>query len=82
VKWGRGGYDGDIPEEVTMTQLHPQFVVDAGGEKCSVLLPIDEYEELLECLEDVLDLKEIERQRDEPRCSLESLIADMAKDRK
>lgn len=61
-----------------MTQLHPQFVVDARGEKCSVLLPIDEYEELLECLEDILDTEEIERQEGEPLYSLDSVSADRA----
>lgn len=39
-----------------MTVLHPQFVTNADGVPVSVLLPLTEYEELLERLEDLEDL--------------------------
>jgi len=33
-------------------QLHPQFVVDAEGKKTAVILPVEEYEAILEDLAD------------------------------
>jgi len=50
-----------------MNQIHPQYLVDAEGKPQAVLLRIGEFEELLECAEDVLDLQEMERLKDEPR---------------
>jgi len=52
-----------------MNQFHPQYLVDEEGKPRSVLLAINEFEELLECAQDVLDLQEIERLREEPRTS-------------
>jgi hypothetical protein len=52
-----------------MTQIHPQYVVDAEGHRQSVLLPIEEFEELIECAQDVLDAAEIDRLRSEPKYS-------------
>jgi len=37
----------------TEENLHPQYVMDASGEPTAVLLPIDEYRELLEDLQDL-----------------------------
>jgi hypothetical protein len=39
-----------------MTALHPQFVTDPDGKRLSVLLPLAEYEALIERLEDLEDL--------------------------
>jgi PHD/YefM family antitoxin component YafN of YafNO toxin-antitoxin module len=39
-----------------MTALHPQFVNDPDGKRLSVLLPIAEYEALMERLEDLEDI--------------------------
>ena len=49
------------------TSLHVQYVVDAHGTPKNALLPIEEFEELVECAEDVMDGAEIERLRTEPR---------------
>ena len=38
-----------------MTEFHPHFVTDANGKRLSVLLPIVEYEAMLELLEDWQD---------------------------
>lgn len=59
-----------------MNQIHPQYVVDAEGKAQSVLLTISEFEELIECVQDVLDLQEIEQLRSEPRVSWEQVKAD------
>ena len=36
---------------MTLPQLHPKFITDEGGVKTAVILPIEEYEELLEDIE-------------------------------
>ncbi len=48
-------------------KLDVQYIVNADGQKEKVLLPIDQFEELMECVQDVLDKEEIERLRDQPR---------------
>ena len=55
------------------TQLHPQYVTDESGKKTAVILPIAEYEEFLEDLEDLALAAE---RRDEPTVSHEELVAD------
>ncbi len=47
-----------------------QFLTDASGEKIAAVIPIVEYEELLE---DLNDLAFIAERRDEPRVSLEEV---------
>ncbi|MBK1704266.1 hypothetical protein [Halochromatium glycolicum] len=41
-----------------MPELHPQFLTSPDGERLSVVLPIAEYEALIERLEDLEDLQE------------------------
>ncbi len=50
-------------------KLHPQYVVDEKGQPCSVLLSIEEYRELLENAQDVIDSALIDEVRDAPRVS-------------
>lgn len=38
--------------------LHPQYIVDPQGHRTSVLLPIDEFETLLEDLSDLAAIAE------------------------
>ena len=40
-----------------MTTIHPQFITDATGNKISVILPIAEYQALIEELEDQDDVR-------------------------
>ena len=40
-----------------MTLLHENFVTDAKGNKIAVLLPIKDYNKILEELEDLEDIK-------------------------
>lgn len=47
-------------------QLHPQFLMNEQGQKNSVLLPVEEFYELLEDLE---DLAVCDERRDEPTYS-------------
>jgi hypothetical protein len=41
--------------------LHPQYIVDSDGEKRGVLLPLAEYNRLLELLEDALDAADLDQ---------------------
>ena len=50
--------------------MNTQFVVDESGKKTAVILPVEEYEELLE---DIHDLTVIAERKDEPTISLEEL---------
>jgi PHD/YefM family antitoxin component YafN of YafNO toxin-antitoxin module len=47
-----------------------QFVTDGEGRKVAVVLPVEEYEELLE---DLQDLAVIAERRDEPRVAWEDM---------
>ncbi len=46
-----------------MTRANARYVVDSTGRKVSVILPVSEYEELLE---DLSDLAVVAERRDEP----------------
>ena len=46
--------------------LHPQFVIDETGKRRSVLLPIEEYRDLMESLQDVLDAPLIDEAKQDP----------------
>ena len=47
--------------------LHPQYVIDEKGQRRSVLLSIEEYQELLESAQDVIDAALIDEVRADPR---------------
>ena len=57
-----------------MITLHPQYVTDEEGNRVSVLLPLDEFEALLEDLEDLRDALQV---RDEPTVPWESAKAEL-----
>lgn len=57
-----------------MSALHPQFVTDENGNRVSVLLPLGEYEALLE---DLADLQDALKARDEPSIPWESVKAEL-----
>jgi gamma-glutamylcyclotransferase (GGCT)/AIG2-like uncharacterized protein YtfP len=40
-----------------MVTLHPQYIRDANGEKSLVVLPVEEFDTILEQLEDIEDVK-------------------------
>jgi len=50
--------------------MDTQFIVDEAGKKTAVILPVQDYEELLE---DIHDLAVIAERKDEPTISLEEL---------
>ncbi|MGC9314996.1 MAG: hypothetical protein ACP5G4_05110 [bacterium] len=53
-----------------MSKVQKQFLVDEEGRKTAVLLPLEEYEEMLE---DIEDLAVIAERRDEPTISFDEL---------
>ncbi|WP_019864729.1 hypothetical protein [Methylovulum miyakonense] len=54
--------------------IQPQYITDANGQKLSVILPIDDY---LELLEDLEDLATIAERKDEATFSLEDVIKEL-----
>jgi len=59
------------------TTLHPQFVTNEAGERTAVILPIDEFQELLE---DIDDLAAVADRRNEPTVSHEDVLATLKAD--
>jgi hypothetical protein len=57
--------------------LQAKYVTDEKGNKTAVILPIEEFEELLEDLQDLAVLVE---RRDEPAISHEEVIARLKRD--
>jgi len=62
---------------MTATALHAHYVVDDTGQKISVILPMNEFEELLEALADLAALAE---RRDEPTVAHAEVIAGLKAD--
>lgn len=63
----------------TAEELHPEFVLDVDGNKKAVLLPIEEYEKLLE---DLSDLSVAAERRDEKTVSHEQVLKEFNTDGK
>ena len=53
-----------------MRKFQEQYIVDEKGERTAVILPIEEYEELLE---DLHDLAIIAERRDEPTINFQEI---------
>ena len=60
-----------------MKEFQGQYVVNEKGQKTAVILPVEEYEELLE---DIHDLAIIAERRDEPTITFEELKKKLRKD--
>ena len=54
-----------------------RYIVDSEGKKVAVILPIEEYEELLE---DLHDLAVVAERRDEPTIPFDELIERLKRD--
>jgi PHD/YefM family antitoxin component YafN of YafNO toxin-antitoxin module len=57
--------------------LHPQYITDEAGKRVSVVLPVAEYEELMEDMEDLAAMAE---RRDEPGIPHDEVIAELKRD--
>jgi len=58
----------------TLPELHPQFITNPSGDKTAVILPIEEYNEILEDLE---DLAAIAERIDEPTIPHEKVLKEL-----
>ena len=61
----------------TMPQFHPEYVTDGEGNRKAVILPIEEYEGLLEDLEDLAVVAERKQESTIPH---EQLLEELNKD--
>ncbi len=61
----------------SIRELQAQYITDAAGNKTAVILPLEEYEELLEDLQDLAALAE---RRDEPTIPHEEVVARLKRD--
>lgn len=61
----------------SIRELQAQYVTDEKGNKTAVILPIEDFEELLEDIEDLATLLE---RRDETAVSFDEVIAKLKKD--
>jgi hypothetical protein len=57
-----------------LNQIHPQYITDAYGEKTAVVLPIAEFQELLE---DIDDLAAVAERREEATLPHEQVLAEL-----
>ncbi len=62
---------------VQIRELQAQYVTDENGKKTAVILPIEEFEELME---DLADLAVLLERRDEPTVSFDEVIAKLKRD--
>jgi len=60
-----------------LKELNPQFITNEAGEKISVVLPMDKFQELLE---DIEDLAAIAERREEPTISHDEFIKELKQD--
>ena len=60
-----------------MAKIREQYVIDEKGQKKAVIIPVDEYKELLE---DIHDLAIVAERRDEPTITFEELKKKLKKD--
>lgn len=62
---------------VDIRELRAQYVTDEEGKKTAVILPIDEFDELVE---DLADLAALAERREEPTLSHEEVRAKLKRD--
>ncbi len=61
----------------TVEKLHPQYVTDSAGRQTSVILPLEEYNELLE---DLNDLAVVAERVDESTVPHAKVVAELKED--
>lgn len=57
--------------------FHPEYITDADGHRKAVVLPIEEYESLIE---DLADLAIVAERRGEPTLSHEAVMDELERD--
>ena len=59
---------------VNIKNLHPEYIVNEKGQKKSVILPVDDFRELVE---DIEDLAAVAERREESTISHEVLLREL-----
>jgi hypothetical protein len=62
---------------MSTASLHPQYIVDDADQRKSVILPLEEFEALME---DIADLAAVAERREEATLSHEELLAELKAD--
>lgn len=62
---------------LNLKEIELQYVTNQAGEKTAVLLPIAEFQELME---DIKDLAAVAERREEPTISHDELLAELKRD--
>ncbi len=62
---------------IDLKELHAQFITNESGERVSVVLPLVDFQTLIE---DIEDLAAIAERREEPTISHEQLVKELKKD--
>ena len=60
-----------------LDELKIQYVTDEAGQKVSVLLPVQQFNELME---DIEDLAAVAERREEPTLTHEQVLAELKRD--
>ncbi len=59
------------------SELNPRFITDENGQRTAVILPVEEYDQLLE---DLADLTVVAQRRDEPAIPHDKLVEELKED--
>jgi hypothetical protein len=62
---------------IELKQLRLQYLTDASGEKVAVQMPLEQFNELME---DVEDLAAVAERREEPTISHQQLVEELKRD--
>jgi hypothetical protein len=62
---------------IAVESLHPSFVIDYQGHKTAVMLPIEEYNDLLE---DIHDLAMVAERIYDPNITHENVLSELKRD--
>ena len=55
-----------------MNKITPKYITDEDGNKTSVILTIEEFDSIMEMLEDLEDVKSYDKSKSEPQSFRES----------
>ena len=62
---------------IDVKHLEIRYVTNQAGDRTAVIMPIDDFQELIE---DIEDLAAVAERREEPTISHEQLLAELRKD--
>ena len=62
---------------IRLSDLHAEYITDEKGERKAIILPISEFEKLIEDME---DLAAVAERREEPTIPHEDLISELKRD--